>query len=134
MIRLLIVEDQSEVRRGLQMRLTAEADLAVIGEASDGELALRLAAALNPDVVLMDVDMPRLDGIATASRMRQICPHAGVIMLTIYDDANTRTNAAQAGAAAFVSKSMPVATLLSAIRQVYQARCILLKEDKPMDQ
>jgi DNA-binding NarL/FixJ family response regulator len=118
MIRLLIVENQPGVRQGLQMRLSAEADFTVIGEAADGAAAVDLAILLRPDVVLMDVDMPRLDGIATVSALRSLCPHASIIMLSFQDDTHTRTLAEQAGAAAFVAKSMPADALLTAIRQV----------------
>ena len=127
MIRLLIVEDQLDVRRGLQMRLAAETDFSVIGEATDGQAALDLTTSLRPDVVLMDVDMPRLDGIATASKLRLMCPQTSVIMLSFQDDVLTRRLAEQAGAAAFVAKSMPADTLLTAIRQASQMKCALGK-------
>ena len=118
MIRILIVDDQPAVRKGLQMRLEAEPDLTVIGEASDGEAAVELAQALGPDVVLMDVEMPHMDGIAAANALRRTCPDICVIMLSIHDDAGTRTCAEQAGAAAFVPKYVPTDRLLAAIRQV----------------
>jgi DNA-binding NarL/FixJ family response regulator len=118
MIRLLIVDDQPAVRKGLHMRLAAEPDLSVIGEASDGEAALVLAQALCPDIVLMDVEMPHMDGIATANALREICPNTCVILLSIHDDTRTRSCAEKAGAAAFISKSVPADQLLAAIRQV----------------
>jgi two-component system response regulator NreC len=118
MIKLLIVDDQPAVRKGLQMRLEAEPDLSVIGEAPDGEAAVELAQALGPDVVLMDVEMPHMDGIAAANALRRTCPDISVIMLSIHDDAGTRTCAEQAGAAAFVPKYVPTDRLLAAIRQV----------------
>jgi len=125
MIRLLIVGDQPGVREGLLMRLAAEADFDVIGEAANGQTALRLATLLCPDVVILDVDMPSLDGMATARALRSLCPYASVIILSFKDDALTRSLAEQAGAAAFVAKSLPAATLLSAIRQVAPARYVL---------
>ncbi len=100
------------------MLLAGEPDLCVLGEAADGVTALDLAARLQPDIVLLDVDMPRLDGIATARSLRWLCPQTGIILLSIHDDARTQENAAEAGAAAFVAKSMPATTLLTAIRQV----------------
>lgn len=118
MIRLLIVDDQLSVRQGLRMLLAAAPDLSVVGEAGGGEAALDLAAALCPDVVLMDVEMPGMDGIAAAIALHQIRPQAAVIILSIHDDAPTRARAREAGAAAFVAKSTPVDTLLMAIRQV----------------
>src|SRR5512137_2901023 len=95
MIRLLIVDDQPAVRRGLQMRLAVEPDLSVVGEAADGEAALALAQEVCPDVVLMDVEMPHMDGIAAANALRRICPDISVIMLSIHDDADTRKCAEQ---------------------------------------
>jgi DNA-binding NarL/FixJ family response regulator len=100
------------------MLLTAEPDIQVVGEASDGEGALSLAQTLNPDVVLMDVEMPRADGIAAAQALHAVCPRVAVIMLSIYDDAMTQALAQKAGAAAFVPKSIPADMLLAAIRQV----------------
>ena len=118
MIRLLIVDDQAAVRHGLRMRLGAEPDLEVVGEAADGEVALSSAQALCPDVVLMDVEMPGMDGIATTDTLRKLCPSTAVIMLSMYDDSRTRARAEDAGAVAFVAKSVPTDMLLAAIRQV----------------
>jgi DNA-binding NarL/FixJ family response regulator len=118
MIRLLIVEDQPAVRQGLQMRLSAEPDFEVIGEAADGQTALDLVNRLCPDVVLMDVEMPCGDGIATTRALHLISPSTEVIILSLHDDACTQARAKQAGAAAFVGKSMPTETLLTTIRQV----------------
>ena len=118
LIRLLIVDDQPAVRQGLHMRLAAEADLCVVGKALDGEAALGLAQSLCPDVGLMDVEMPHMDGLVAASALRAICPHASVVMLSIHDDAYTRAQAEHAGAAAFVTKSVPADVLLATIRRV----------------
>jgi DNA-binding NarL/FixJ family response regulator len=118
MIRLLIVEDQPAVRRGLQMRLSAEPDFEVIGEAADGQTALELVSRFCPDVVVMDVEMPCSDGIATTRALLMICPSTEVVILSLHDDACTQARARQAGAAAFVGKSMPTETLLTTIRQV----------------
>ena len=118
MIRLLIVEDQPGVRQGLRMLLDAESDLSVIGEAADGGDALMLAASLGPDVVLMDVEMRRMDGIATTTALHQAFPRIPIIMLSIHDDAGTRARADVAGAETFVSKLMPAKVLVAAIRQV----------------
>ena len=103
------------------MRLAVELDLSVVGEAADGEAALALAQEVYPDVVLMDVEMPHMDGIAAAHALRRICPNVSVIMLSIHDDARTRMCAEKAGAAAFVPKAVPADLLLATIRQVRHA-------------
>jgi DNA-binding NarL/FixJ family response regulator len=124
MIQLLIVEDQPAVRKGLQMRLAAESDIRVIGEALDGDSARDLATTLCPDVVLVDIDMPGMEGIATASELHSIYPQASLIILSIQDDTLTCKRAANVGAAAFVAKSLPAEILLKTIRQVYERRTI----------
>jgi DNA-binding NarL/FixJ family response regulator len=126
-IRVLIVEDRPSVLRAIRMRLSAESDMAVIGEAPDGGVALAMVMSVCPDVVLMDIEMPLMDGIVTAYMLRVIRPQAAVIMLSIHDDALTRARAEDAGAAAFVAKSMPADTLLTTIRQVALTRGALGK-------
>jgi DNA-binding NarL/FixJ family response regulator len=123
MIRILIVDDQPAVRKGLRMLFAAAADLRVVGEASDCETALDLAISLRPDIILVDVEMPRVDGIATAAALHGICPQASIVVLSFHDDAPTRARAQQSGAAAFVAKSRPPDVLLSTIRQVAGIRC-----------
>ena len=118
MIRIMIVEDQPSVRKGLHMRLNVEEDFSVIGEATDGEAAVALARSLHPDVVLMDVEMPLMDGLSAAKAIHEIYPHVAIVFLSIHDDALTRARAEAAGAAAFVPKSLPTDTLLATIRQV----------------
>ena len=100
------------------MRLAAEADFTVIGEASSYQSALALARALCPDVVLIDMEMPRMDALTTADALRSICGQTRVVVLSIHDDVAARARAEEAGAAAFVAKSMPADTLLATIRQV----------------
>ena len=116
MIRVLIVDDQASIRRGLRMRLGLEPDIEVIDEAADGASAVRLARLLAPDVVLMDLEMPSMDGIAATAAVRRASPATAVVMLTLHDDAATRARAAAAGAAAFVSKCRMDEHLLEAIR------------------
>lgn len=99
------------------MRLALEPDIEVVGEASDGNLAIRMAADLRPDVVVMDVGMPGMDGIEAAACVRAASPGTQVVMLTVHDDSNTRRRAQAAGAAAFVVKQKCGGDLVSAIRR-----------------
>jgi DNA-binding NarL/FixJ family response regulator len=117
MIRLLLVDDQPVVRKGLRMRLTMEPDITVVGEASTGEEALVLVQSLAPDIVLMDVEMPGMDGITTTEVLRSRIPQSAVVMLSIYDDVLTRARAQAAGAAGFVEKRGAIEVLLTTIRQ-----------------
>jgi len=117
MIRLLLVDDQPAVRRGLGLRLHLEPDIQVVGEASNGREALSLAQVLSPDVVLMDVEMPEMDGIEATVALRIADPQSVVVILSIHDDVETRKRAQAAGAVAFVEKRGATDSLLAAIRQ-----------------
>jgi DNA-binding NarL/FixJ family response regulator len=117
MIRVLLVDDQAVVRRALRGRFHLEPDLEVVGEASTGSEALMLAQTLTPDVVLMDIKMPDMDGIEATAVLRKAVPQSAVVILSISDDAQTRGRAQTAGAVAFVEKRGATDALLSAIRQ-----------------
>lgn len=114
-IRVLLVDDQPQVRRGLKMRLGLEPDVEIAGEAGDGAAAVALADELRPDIVLMDVEMPGMDGISATQELRAVAPHSAVVILTLYDDAATRARAKEAGAASFVAKHEVEETLLTSI-------------------
>ena len=120
MIKVLLVDDQPSVRQGLKMRLALEPDLAVMGEADNGAEALELAQTLSPDVVVMDVEMPEMDGITATEWLHEMSPHVTVVMLSVHGDAVTRARARAAGAAAFVEKQGSVETLLAEIRRAAQ--------------
>ena len=121
-IRLLLVDDQQAVRRGLRMRFALEPDLEVIGEAGDATEAISLAQTLGRDVVLMDVDMSGIDGILAIAMLRQVAPHSTVVIFTLYDDAAMRARVREAGAAAFVAKHQTEEKLLAAIRRAAAER------------
>jgi DNA-binding NarL/FixJ family response regulator len=117
MITLLLVEDEPLVRHGLRTWLERDAEMTVVGEASDGAEAITLAQALEPDVVLMDISLPTMDGISAAAALRATVPHSAVVFLSLYDDAATRARADAVGGATFVGKHEGVRALRSAIRQ-----------------
>ncbi len=131
-IRLLLVDDRPAVRRGLRIWLALEPNMEVVGEAGDGAEAISLARALHPDVVLMDVEMPGMDGISATAALRQVVPHSAVVILTLYDDAATRTRAQEAGAAAFVAKHRMEETLLAEIRRVAMAHEKQRRHERPV--
>jgi DNA-binding NarL/FixJ family response regulator len=116
MIRVLLVDDQAVVRRALCGRFHLEPDLQVVGEASTGREAVTLAQTLSPDVVLMDIEMSEMDGIEATAALRRVVPQSAVVILSIYNDAQTRERAQAAGAVAFVEKRGVTDSLLSAIR------------------
>ena len=114
MIRLLLVDDQELVRAGLRLILSAEDDLEVIGEAADGRAGVDAATALTPDVVLMDVRMPVMDGIEATRRLARDGDHR-VLALTTFEDDEVLWGVIEAGAAGFVLKDAPAADLVGAI-------------------
>ncbi|AUY49809.1 response regulator transcription factor [Streptomyces sp. CB01881] len=116
-IRVLVAEDQAAVRAALVMILRAEPDLEVVGQAADGEEAVRLALELRPDVVLMDVQMPRLDGVS-ATRQVVAAGAAQVLVLTTFDLDEYVYGALRAGAAGFLLKDLEADTLVEGIRTV----------------
>jgi DNA-binding NarL/FixJ family response regulator len=116
-ITLLVVDDQPSVRRGLRMRLALEPDLKTLGEASNGLEALAAVSQLHPDIVVMDVDMPQMDGITATAKLAAVAPRTAVVILSIHDDTATRQRARAAGAVAFVAKQAGDLALLEAIHQ-----------------
>src|SRR5215208_6344627 len=116
-----LARGRQSVRRGLRMWLALDPNMEVVGEAIDGAEAISLARSLRPDVVLMDVEMPGMDGISATGALRSVVPQSAVVILTLYDDAATRTRAREAGAAAFVAKHQMEETLLAEIRRVAMA-------------
>lgn len=122
MIRLVLVDDRPDVRQGLRRRLTLEPDMMVVGEASNGREAIILVQQLAPEIVLMDVRMPDMDGISAAAVIRTSTPQSAIVMLSIRDDVSTRARAQAAGAAAFVNKSGAIEVLIATIRQAAEQK------------
>ena len=116
MIRVLIVDDQAIVRAGIRSMLAPEPDIIVVGEAGGGEEGIGLALDLKPDVVLMDVRMPIMDGLTALERLKKTVPSASVIMVTLYDDTDYLLRAVSAGAAGYILKDAHRSELVRAVR------------------
>jgi DNA-binding NarL/FixJ family response regulator len=119
MIRLLLVDDQSLIREGLKAMLDLEADLQVIGSADNGKTALEQVVALQPDVVLMDVRMPVMDGREATRLICDRFPNTKVLVLSTFDDDRYISDAMRAGAKGYLLKDMPSEELAQAIRLLY---------------
>ncbi len=115
MIRVLLVDDQSMLRRGFRMFLNAEDDLEVVGEAGDGATAIGMAGALRPDVVLMDIRMPGIDGIAATERIVSARPQSRVLILTTFDLDEYVFAGLKAGASGFLLKDAEPDELLRGV-------------------
>lgn len=116
-IRVLIADDHQVVREGLQMILAeSDGEIVVVGEASDGEEAVRLATAVKPDVVLMDLSMPRVDGLEATRRLREAGIESRVLILTSFADGEGVRDAIRAGVTGYLMKDVLKAELLAAIR------------------
>jgi two-component system, NarL family, response regulator NreC len=121
-IRVLIADDHSLVRAGLKSLITAQSDMELVAEAVDGAEAVEKAIEAQPDVVLMDLTMPKYGGIPAITSIRQACPRTRVLALTMHDDPSYLRSVLAAGGAGFVVKSAADTELLSAIRAVAKGR------------
>lgn len=124
-IRLLLAEDHIIVRESIRRFLERQPDLEVIGEAGDGEEAVRQAIELKPDVVIMDISMPRLNGIEATRRIKQSCPSIVVLILTAYDYDQYIFALLEAGAAGYLLKDVSGQELIEAIRSVRKGDSVL---------
>ena len=125
MIRVLLVDDQSLLRMGFRLILEAEPDIEVVGEAGDGASGVSMASALHPDVVLMDVRMPGMDGIKATASIIEAGPASKVLILTTFDLDQYVFAGLKAGASGFMLKDAPPAELLAAIRTVADGEAVL---------
>jgi len=124
-IRVLIADDHAVVRRGLRTFLELQDEIEVVGEAEDGEQALAEAERLDPDVILLDLVMPRVDGIAALHGLRDRSPRSRVIVLTTFLDDDKLLPAVRAGAAGYLLKDVEPKQLVDAIRTVHAGEALL---------
>jgi DNA-binding NarL/FixJ family response regulator len=117
-LRILLADDHETVREGLRMIINAQADMEVIGEAGDGREAVARASELLPDIVVMDVSMPQLNGLKATEKLKAICPQVKVLTLTRHTDDGYLQQLMRAGAFGYVLKQSPPAELLHAIRAI----------------
>jgi NarL family two-component system response regulator LiaR len=127
-IRVLIVDDHAVVRSGLRMFLLAFDDLELAGEASNGSEAVRMAAQLQPDVVLIDLIMPKMDGIQATREIKSRFPQIQVVALTSFADPSLMQDALQAGAISFLLKDVSASELANTIRSAHVGRAVLSPE------
>jgi two-component system response regulator NreC len=123
--RILIADDHAVLRSGLRLLLDNQPDFTVVGEAANGEETLKQAQALRPDVILLDLNMPAMDGLKVLPQLRQTVPESHILVLTMHDDVSYLQQALQAGASGYVLKNAVDTELLMAIRGV-------LRGEKPV--
>jgi DNA-binding NarL/FixJ family response regulator len=120
MIRILLADDQKSIREALRIRLESESDFEIVGTASDGYTAIELAEILRPDIILLDVEMPGIDGVKATQMICQALPEVKVLVLSAHDDDHYVNQAIHAGAMGYLLKNTPSRELREAIRFVYQ--------------
>jgi len=124
-VRVLVVDDQRLIREGIASLLDIQPGVEVVGTAADGRDAVEKALTLRPDVVLMDVRMPELDGVAAVAILRQRAPDCRVVMLTTFDDERYVVQALRAGAAGYLLKDLPARRLAEAVRLAHAGVSLL---------
>jgi DNA-binding NarL/FixJ family response regulator len=124
-IRVLVVDDHALFRRGLEMVLTEEPDIELVGEASDGAEAVEKAGEALPDVVLMDIRMPKSSGIEACRAMKEVSPSAKIVMLTISDEEGDLFEAIRAGASGYLLKDIPYDEVADVVRAVHGGQSLI---------
>jgi two-component system NarL family response regulator len=122
---VLVADDDEHFRRGLRAVLGLESDIEIVAGAEDGAVAISQAIELMPDVVIMDMRMPRVDGVEATRSLRDALPSAAVVVLTVSDDDNDAYEAMRAGAAAYLLKDISMAAIADAVRAVAKGQSVL---------
>src|SRR5690606_5068948 len=121
-LEVVVADDHHLVRRGSRMLLSRDADIEVVAEAEDGQEAVDLVGELEPDVVVIDVEMPHLDGIAATRQIQEVAPHTKTVVVSLYGGASLVEMAMKSGASGYVLKADMFADLLPAVRAVLAGR------------
>ena len=124
-IRIVVTDDHPVVREGLVAILSTQPDFAVVGDAASGPATLELVRALSPDIVLLDLEMPQMDGVETLRRLQRMTPTTRVIIFTAFDTDERILSAVRAGAQGYLLKGAPRNDIFQAIRVVYQGGSLL---------
>jgi DNA-binding NarL/FixJ family response regulator len=124
-IRILLADDHTILRNGIRALLEDESDMVVVGEADDGRSAVGLTGQLKPDVVVMDIAMPLLNGLDATRQIKRICPQTNVLILTMHDNEEYIRQVLEAGAMGYILKDAAAKELISAIRAVHHGEAVL---------
>jgi two-component system NarL family response regulator len=124
-LRVMVVDDHALFRRGLEMVLDSEDDIELVGQASDGNEAVQKAGEALPDIVLMDIRMPRSSGIEACRAMKEVAPSAKIVMLTISDEEEDLFEAIRAGASGYLLKDLPLDEVAETVRAVHGGQSLI---------
>jgi len=124
-IRVVIADDHAIVREGTRRVLESEPDIDVVGEAADGEEAVRETTRLKPDVAILDIAMPNLNGIEATRQIKTLCPTTAILILTAYDNEHYVASILEVGAAGYLLKNVRGTELVEAVRSVHRGECVL---------
>lgn len=124
-IRVFLCDDHTLFRQGMRKLLELERDIHIVGEAGNGREMLNILKKTGPDIVLMDINMPEIDGIAATYKIKKMLPHVNIIILTVYEDEPHIFEAIKAGAMGYLLKDVSIEEVITAIRQVYKGEALL---------